>query len=83
MKIALTVLALVASAAGPAIAGQCPNLAAQLDNALGQRYDAGATNAKAMVKDALALHQAGKHDESEKMLDEAAKAAGVTLQKKQ
>ena len=83
MKIALTVLALVASAAGPAIAGQCPSLADQMDKALGQRYDAGATNAKVMVKDAMALHQAGKHDESMKMLDEAAKTAGVTLQKKQ
>ena len=82
MKIALTVLALVASAAGPAIAGQCPSLADQMDKALGQRYDAGATNAKVMVKDAMALHQAGKHDESMKMLEDAAKAAGVTLQKK-
>ena len=83
MKIALTVLTLVASAAGPAIAGQCPDLADQMDRALAQRYDAGAANAKVMVKDAVALHQAGKHDESMKMLDEAAKAANVTLQKKQ
>jgi len=83
MKIALTVLALVASAAGPAIAGECPDLAAQMDKALGQRYDAGAANAKVMVKDAVALHQAGKHDESVAKLDEAAKAAGVALQKKQ
>jgi hypothetical protein len=83
MKTALTVLALVASAAGPAFAGQCPDLAAQMDKALAQRYDAGAANAKVMVKDAVALHQAGKHDESVKMLDDAAKTAGVTLQKKQ
>ena len=83
MKIALVALALIASAAGPAIAGQCPNLAEQMDKALGQRYDAGAANAKVMVKDAVALHQAGKHDESMKLLDDAAKAAGVTLQMKQ
>jgi hypothetical protein len=83
MKLALIALTLVASAAGPAMAGQCPDLAAQLDKALGQRYDAGATNAKVMVKDAVALHQAGKHDESVAKLDEAAKTAGVTLQKKQ
>ncbi len=83
MRIVLIALALVASAAGLAMAGQCPDLAAQLDKALGQRYDAGATNAKVMVKDAVALHQAGKHDESVAMLDEAAKTAGVTLQKKQ
>ena len=83
MKIALVALALVASAAGPALAGQCPDLAAQMDKALGQRYDAGAANAKVMVKDAVALHQAGKHDDSMKLLDDAAKTAGVTLQMKQ
>ena len=82
MKIALVVLALVASAAGPAMAGQCPALQAQMDKALGQRYDAGAANAKVMVKDAMALHAAGKHDESVAKFDDAAKAAGVTLQKK-
>jgi len=83
MKIALTVLALVASAAGSAMAGQCPELQAQMDKALGQRYDAGAANAKVMVRDAAALHQAGKHDESVAKFDEAAKTSGVTLQKKQ
>ena len=83
MKIAVTVLALVASAAGPAMASQCPALQEQIDKALGQRYDAGAANAKVLAKDAMALHQAGKHDESVAKYDEAAKAAGVTLQKKQ
>jgi hypothetical protein len=82
MKIALTVLALVVLAAGPAFANQCPALAAQLDKALGQRYDAGAANAKVLAKDAMALHQAGKHDESVAKFDEAAKAAGITLEKK-
>src|SRR5262245_31773145 len=82
MKIALTVLALVASAAGPAFAGQCPALQAQLEKALGQRYDAGAANAKVIARDAVALHQAGKHDESVAKFDEAAKAAGLTLEKK-
>jgi hypothetical protein len=81
MKIALIVLALIASA-GPAMANQCPSLAAQLDKALGQRYDAGAANAKVLAKDAMALHQAGKHDESVAKFDEAAKAAGITLEKK-
>jgi hypothetical protein len=83
MKTALTVVALVVSAAGPAFAGQCPALQAQLDKALGQRYDAGAANAKVMAKDAMALHQAGKHDESVAKYDDAAKAAGVKLEKKQ
>jgi hypothetical protein len=83
MRIVLIALALVASAVGPAMAGQCPELQAQLDKALGQRHDAGATNAKVMTKAAMALHQEGKHDESVAKYDEAAKAAGVTLQKKQ
>jgi hypothetical protein len=30
----------------------------------------------------MALHQAGKHDESVAKFDEAAKAAGITLEKK-
>lgn len=75
-------LALVASVAGPAFGGECPALNAQLDKALGQRYDTGAGNAKILARDGMALHQAGKHDESVKKLEEAAKAAGVTLAKK-
>lgn len=77
-------LALVASAAaGPALAGECPALQAQIDKAVGQRYDSGAGNAKILAKDAMSLHQAGKHEESVKKYEEAAKAANVTLQKKQ
>ena len=82
MKVYAIALALVASAAGPALAGECPALHAQMDKAVGQRYDSGAGNAKILMKDAQALHQAGKHEESVKKYDEAAKAASVTLQKK-
>jgi hypothetical protein len=83
-KVYIVALALVASAAaGPALAGECPALHAQMDKALGQRYDSGAANAKIMTRDANALHQAGKHEESVKKYEEAAKAANVTLQKKQ
>jgi hypothetical protein len=82
MKRFAIALALVASAAGPAFADQCQDLQAQLDKALGQRYDSGAGNGKILAKDAMALHAAGKHEESVKKYEEAAKAAGVTLQKK-
>lgn len=86
MKIALVVVALVASAAGPAMAqmaqNQCKDMSAQMDKALGQRYDAGAANAKIMVKEAMALSAAGKHEDCVKKLEEAAKKAGVALQKK-
>jgi hypothetical protein len=83
MKLVVMVLALVASAAGPALATECPALQAQIDKAVGTRYDASAGNAKVLARDAWALHQAGKHAESVAKYDEAAKAAGITLTKKQ
>jgi len=83
MKLYAMVLALVASAAGPALASECPALQAQIDKAVGTRYDASAGNAKVLAQEAWALHQAGKHAESVAKYDEAAKAAGFTLTKKQ
>ncbi len=83
MKLFVMVLALVASAAGPALASECPALQAQIDKAVGNRYDASAGNAKALAREAWALHQEGKHAESVVKYDEAAKAAGLTLTKKQ
>ena len=83
MKSFVTALVLVALAAGPALASQCPTLQAQIDRALGTRYDPSAANAKSLAAQAMALHNAGKHAESEAKYDEAAKAAGLTLQKKQ
>ena len=83
MKLYVMVLALVASAAGPALASECPALQAQIDKAVGTRYDASAGNAKVLAQEAWALHQAGKHAESVAKYDEAAKAAGITLTKKQ
>ena len=83
MKLFVMVLALVASAAGPALASECPALQAQIDKAVGTRYDASAGTAKVLAREAWALHQEGKHSESVAKYDEAAKAAGVTLTKKQ
>jgi len=82
MKRFVTALVLVASAAAPALANQCPLLQAQIDKAVGTRYDASAGNAKSLAAEAWALHQSGKHAESEAKYDEAAKAAGITLEKK-
>ena len=82
MKSFVTALVLVASAAAPALAGQCPTLQAQIDRAIGTRYDPSAANAKQLAAQAWTLHQTGKHAESEAKYDEAAKAAGITLQKK-
>ena len=82
MKSFVTALVLVASAAAPALAGQCPTLQAQIDRAIGTRYDPSAATAKQLASEAWSLHQSGKHAESEAKYDEAAKAAGITLQKK-
>ena len=82
MKLCVLVLALVASVAGPALANECPALQAQIDKAVGTRYDASAGNAKVLANEAWALHQAGKHAESVAKYDEAAKAAGITLEHK-
>ncbi len=82
MKRYIMALVLVASAAGPALATQCPMLQAQIDKAVGTRADASAATTKQLAAEAWSLHQAGKHAESEAKYDEAAKAAGVTLEKK-
>jgi hypothetical protein len=82
MKILVTALVMIALAAGPVSASQCPQLQAQIDKAVGNRFDAGAANARSLAAQANSLHVAGKHAESEAKYDEAAKAAGVTLQKK-
>jgi len=80
MKILVTALVLVASAAGPALADQCEMLQAQIGKAIGTRYDPSAANARQLATQAWALHQSGKHAESEAKYEEAAKAAGITLE---
>jgi len=82
MKSFVAALVLVALAAGSALANQCPTLQAQIDRAIGTRYDPSAASARQLANQAWALHQSGKHAESEAKYDEAAKAAGITLQKK-
>jgi hypothetical protein len=82
MKSFVTALVLVVSAAGHALADQCPTLQAQIDRAVGNRFDAGAANARSLAAQANTLHTTGKHTESVAKYDEAAKAAGITLQKK-
>jgi len=82
MKSFVTALVLVASAAAPALANQCPLLQAQIDKAIGTRFDPGAANARSLAVQANSLHVSGKHEESEAKYDEAAKAAGITLEMK-
>jgi hypothetical protein len=74
--------ALVGVCGGPALAGECPMLQAQMDGHVGKRFDKAAASARQQMAEAAALHKAGKHAESVAKYDAAAKAAGVTLQHK-
>lgn len=74
--------ALVGVCGSPALAGECPMLQTQMERQVNNRFDAGAYTARENMKQAGELHKSGKHAESVAKYDEAAKAAGVTLQHK-
>ena len=82
MRHLLMALAMVGLMAGPALAFQCPLLIKQINEKTGNRVDMGKNQARQMAMEAETLHKAGKHAESVAKADEAAKAAGITLQKK-
>jgi len=68
---------------GVASAGQCPLLIKQLNEGIAKMSDKGkADQAKKLVADAQKLHDEGKHAESVAKCDEAAKVAGIKLEKK-
>ncbi|MFQ5899190.1 MAG: hypothetical protein ACE5JN_13230 [Candidatus Methylomirabilia bacterium] len=79
MKKFIIGMAMVAFAATPALAFECPLLHNQMQTAVGNRSDATAKKAKALAAEAWALHRAGKHAQAVAKYDEAAKAAGITL----
>lgn len=79
MKAVFLGLALLAMSAVAASAFECPTLQAQIDKELGKRFDKNAGAARSIARQAEALHKAGKHAESVKMYDEAAKAGGIKL----
>ena len=68
--------------AGPALANQCPLLIKQINDAAGNRLDTAGNTAKALAAEADALHKAGKHADSVKKAEEAAKAIGLPLKMK-
>jgi hypothetical protein len=70
--------------AGPAMAGQCPLLLKQLNEAVDKMKadDAKVKQAKPLIAEAQKLHDGGNHADSVKKCDEAAKALGVELKKK-
>jgi len=74
--------ALVGICGGPAMAGECPLLQAQMERQVNNRLDSAGYTARETMKQASALHSEGKHAESVAKYDEAAKAVGVTLEHK-
>lgn len=81
LVIAIVALVLLAS---PAMAGQCPLLIKQLNEAVGKMKadDAKAKQAKPLIAEAQKLHDGAKHADAIKKCDEAAKVLGVKLEKK-
>jgi hypothetical protein len=86
MKRIMAVAALGAAivfGAGVASAAQCPLLIKQLNDGIAQMSDKGkADQAKKLVAEAQKLHDDGKHAESVAKCEEAAKVAGIKLEKK-
>ena len=74
--------ALVGVCGGPAVAGECPMLQAQMERQVNNRFDGAAYTARESMKQASALHSEGKHAESIAKYEEASKAVGVTLDRK-
>ena len=82
MKAILLGVAIVLAVPLSAMAFQCPSLQAQVDKAVGNRFDASAQAARQKAAEASNLHKSGKHAESVKAYEDAAKAGNVTLTKK-
>ena len=66
--------------ASTALAFQCPALIKQVNDAAGNRLDSAGYTAREMVKEAEALHKAGKHADAVMKAEDAAKAIGLKLQ---
>jgi hypothetical protein len=82
MKMLMMAIAIVALAASPALANQCPLLVKQVQDATAGKTDDASKKGMALANEAKALHDAGKHAESVAKADEAAKAINLTLKKK-
>jgi len=82
MKMLMMALAIVALAAAPALANQCPLLVKQVQDATAGKTDDASKKATALATEAKALHDSGKHAEAVAKADEAAKAINLTLKKK-
>jgi hypothetical protein len=84
MKVLVIAIAALVLMASPAMAGQCPLLIKQLNEAVGKMKadDAMVKKAKPLIAEAQKLHDDKKHADAVKQCDEAAKVLGVKLEKK-
>ncbi len=85
MKKLMAVVAVVACLAfvGVASASQCPLLIKQLKDGSAKISDAKKkADVEKMIAEAQKLHDSGKHADSVKKAEEAAKAGGITLEMK-
>lgn len=79
IKSLLAAGAILAALAGPALANQCPTLAAKAEEALKTATVDDATKAKVteLIATGKASHDAGNHADSEAQLGEALKLLGM------
>jgi hypothetical protein len=87
MKKAMAVIALVVAVAFVGVslveAAQCPLLIKQLKDGVAKVSDSKKkADVEKMIAEAEKLHNEGKHAESVKKAEEAAKAGGIKLEKK-
>lgn len=87
MRTLMVVLAVVVAVAVAGVslveANQCPLLIKQLKDGVAKVADAKTrTEVEQLIAEAQKLHDQGRHADSVKKAEEAAKAAGITLQKR-
>lgn len=84
MKAIVISMATLLLLASPAMAGQCPTLIKQLNEAVGKlkEDDAKAKEAKVLIAEAQKLHDGKNHADAIMKCDEAAKVLDVKLKKK-
>ena len=68
---------LLALAAGPALAFQCPKLIGEINNMAGNRLDSAGYDARTKAAEAQKLHSEGKHAESVKAAQEGLAKLGM------
>ena len=82
MKKLVIAVGLLTAGVTPALASECPALHQQVMAEAERRFDNGAWDAKQLAAQGAKLHGDGNHADSVAKYEEAAKAAGITLNRK-